>query len=107
MNKWGIPQWLEEEVRGRDKNCVYCGIKMLEKLPPGASRKAVATWEHIINDASIITRENIALCCASCNSSKGAKLLSVWLQSPYCKTRDINEGTVAPIIKAALRANAA
>lgn len=30
--------------------------------------------EHIINDAKIIIRENIALCCCGCNASKGQKL---------------------------------
>jgi hypothetical protein len=25
MNDWGIPDWLEREVRERDKTCVYCG----------------------------------------------------------------------------------
>ena len=55
MNNWGIPEWLEKEVRERDKACVYCGIQMIEKTPPRAPRKAVATWEHIINDESIIT----------------------------------------------------
>lgn len=23
MNRWGIPDWLEEEIRVRDKACVY------------------------------------------------------------------------------------
>ena len=59
MNRWGIPAWLEEEVRERDKTCVYCGVQMVEKPPHGGSRRNVATWEHIINDATIVTRENI------------------------------------------------
>ena len=105
MNKWGIPEWLEKEVRARDVSCVYCGVEMLEKAINGVPRKTVATWEHIINDASIVTRENIALCCASCNSSKGAKLLSEWIQSPFWKKKGIDAGTVAEIIKEALRAN--
>jgi 5-methylcytosine-specific restriction endonuclease McrA len=75
MNRWGIPGWLEDEVIARDKNCVYCGVKMLEKIPPGDCRRMVGTWEHIINDASIVTRENIARCCSACNSSKGTKAL--------------------------------
>ena len=103
MNRWGIPAWLEEEVKGRDKACVYCGIQMIEQMPPRGSRKAVATWEHIINDASIITRENIARCCAACNSSKGTKNLSDWIQSSYCKKRGINKDTVAEVVKNALR----
>ena len=103
MNRWGIPAWLEDEVKKRDKTCVYCGIQMIEQMPPRGSRKAVATWEHIINDASIITRENIARCCAACNSSKGTKKLSDWIQSNYCKKRGINKNTVAEVVKNALR----
>jgi hypothetical protein len=81
---------------------VYCGVRMIDKMPPRGPRRAVATWEHIINDASIITRENIARCCVACNSSKGKKHLSVWMQSSYCKKRGINEDTVAQVVKEAL-----
>jgi hypothetical protein len=59
----------------------------------------VATWEHIINDASIVTRENIALCCNSCNASKGAKDLRVWLNSKYCTRKGITPSTVAEVVK--------
>lgn len=98
-NTWNIPAWLENEVRERDKSCVYCGV---EFTSPKVSRKSAASWEHIINDASRITRENIALCCVGCNASKGQKRLSVWLQSKYCKERGISEETVAPIVKKAI-----
>ena len=103
MNDWGIPDWLEKEVKERDKTCVYCGTQMIEKMPPRGPRKAVATWEHIINDASIITRENIALCCAACNSSKGTKKLSEWIQLGYCKKRGISKDIGAEVVKDALR----
>ena len=103
MNIWGIPQWLENEVRARDKKCVYCGVEMLQKVPRGTPRKAAATWEHIINDASIVTRANIALCCSACNSSKGQKLLHVWLQSSYCMTKGITQDSVAQIVKESLK----
>ncbi len=103
MNVWNIPDWLEKEVRKRDKYCVYCGVPMIEKMPPRGPRKAVATWEHIINDASIITRENIARCCVACNSSKGAKKLSEWIHSSYCKSRGITKDTVAEVVKEALK----
>ena len=102
MNRWGIPDWLEKEVKKRDKACVYCGIKLIDQMPPSGPRKAVATWEHIINDARIITRENTARCCVACNSSKGTKMLSDWLQSSYCKKKGINKYTVAEIVKKAL-----
>ena len=76
-NNWKIPAWLEQEVRVRDKACVYCGVAF---TPASVSRKTAASWEHIINDASIITRENIALCCCGCNSSKGQKRLLMLLK---------------------------
>ena len=104
MNRWGIPNWLEKEVRERDKHCIYCGVQMLEKMPARGDRKSAATWEHIINDASIVTRENIARCCVACNASKGTKKLSVWLQSNYCKARGITKDSVADIVKRALNA---
>lgn len=103
MNRWGIPKKLEEEVKVRDKSCVYCGVKLLEGSRCDGSRKNMATWEHIINDASIVTRENIARCCAACNSSKGTKLLADWIQSDYCKKNGINKHTVVSVVKKALQ----
>jgi hypothetical protein len=103
-NNWNIPDWLEQEVRARDKACVYCGVKFTSaKL----SRRSAASWEHIINDASIITRENIALCCCGCNSSKGQKQLSVWLQSKYCLVRGIYLESVAPVVRKAIKSDEA
>ena len=102
MNNWGIPEWLEKEVKERDKACVYCGIQMIEQMPPRGPRRNVATWEHIINDASIVSLENIARCCVACNASKGTKNLSDWIQSSYCKMRGINKSTVAEVVKKAL-----
>lgn len=97
MNSWNIPNWLELEVRKRDSHCVYCGVKFNQNI-----KKNSATWEHIVNDAKIINRENIALCCCSCNASKGAKDLSIWLNSNYCKEKNINIESVADIIRKAI-----
>ena len=104
MNLWNIPKILEEEIRAGDKACAYCGVSIIKSASRGESRKAVATWEHIINDATIVTRENIALCCASCNSSKDTKMLFDWIHSDYCKRNGISEHTVAPIVRQALHA---
>lgn len=98
-NNWNIPDWLENEVRERDKTCVYCGVKF---TPYNISRKTAASWEHIINDINIVNIDNIVLCCCGCNSSKGQKQLSVWLKSDYCKNRGINEHTVASVVKKAI-----
>ena len=95
MNSWGIPEWLEEEVRAQDRTCVYCSIQMTDGIPRRGSRKATATWEHIINDATIVTRDNIARCCAACNSSKRTKSLAEWIETSYCRTRGITKDTVA------------
>ena len=63
MNQWGITDSLEAEVKDRDKTFVYYGMKMIDQMPPRGPRRAVATWEHIVNDARIVTRESIARCC--------------------------------------------
>ncbi len=104
MNQWNIPDWLELEVRARDVRCIYCGVEMLASADADGRRARVATWEHIINDARIITRENIALCCTACNASKGTKRLGEWLKSTYCKGRGITADTIARVAVAALEA---
>ena len=96
-NRWGIPEWLEDEVRHRDLVCIYCQ-RPFASQPPGAG----ASWGHIINDASIVTRDNIALCCRGCNASKGQKTLADWLKSPYCRAKGITEDTLSPVAKRAL-----
>jgi len=98
-NNWNIPADLAREIRDRDKVCVYCGNEFLSDKE---STKASSSWEHIINDASIITKENICLCCRGCNASKGQKQLSIWLQTNYCKERGITLDSVASVIKQAI-----
>lgn len=98
MNRWNIPIWLENEITERDRSCIYCRTP----FGFGTGKGSFASWEHIVNDAKIVTRENIALCCRSCNSSKGAKLIAKWLDSSYCKRRRITSETIADIAKSAL-----
>jgi len=99
-NRWGIPKEVEAFVKQRDKNCVYCGQEFRNN--PEA-RKEKVTWEHIVNDIRINDINNIALCCISCNASKGAKLLEDWLKSDYCKRNEITEDSVAQVVKNALK----
>jgi 5-methylcytosine-specific restriction endonuclease McrA len=99
MNRWNIPAELEAEVMARDTCCIYCGVDF---TPAGQGRGRRASWEHIVNDARIITRENIARCCMSCNASKGAKELRDWLESPYCLRKGITSRTVSMVVKAQL-----
>ena len=100
MNRWNIPDLLEQEIIERDQACIYCGVIF---CLPDAKLGTPPSWEHIVNDAKIITLENIALCCRSCNSSKGAKLLAVWLGSPYCERRGISKETIAEIARRSLQ----
>lgn len=98
-NKWGIPKDVEEYVLKRDLSCVYCGVDFSINHE---SRKTKPSWEHIVNDIRISTIDNIALCCTSCNASKGAKLIEDWLEGKYCKTKGINRFTVAQVVKDAI-----
>jgi hypothetical protein len=101
MNRWNIPDWLERDVIERDRCCVYCGVDFTAQSASGRERPS---WEHIVNDARIITRENIARCCVGCNG--GTKNLVEWLDSRYCKTRGITRESVASVVRSALRSNA-
>jgi hypothetical protein len=98
-NRWGIQKDIEEIVKERDTSCVYCGVKF---TPNDNSRKNKPSWEHIVNDIRINGSNNIALCCMSCNASKGAKLLADWLESDYCKKKDITVNSVAEVVRKAL-----
>ncbi len=95
-NQWGIPRQVEETVLMRDERCVYCGCEF------GCERETKPSWEHIINDVSIATMKNIALCCIGCNASKRAKPLRPWLDSPGAKRRGVFEGSLAPVVLDAL-----
>ncbi|MBT8377398.1 MAG: HNH endonuclease [Bacteroidia bacterium] len=99
-NKWGIPIDVEIFVKERDKKCVYCGVEFSED---NDSRKSNPSWEHIVNDIRINGKDNIALCCISCNASKGAKLIEDWLESKYCKQKEINKKSVALVVKEAIK----
>ncbi len=96
-NKWGIPREVEAFVQKRDITCVYCKIEFSR-----IDRKSKQTWEHIINDIRLNNSENIALCCCSCNARKGNKKLVDWLNSKYCKNKNITDQTVAPVVKSQL-----
>lgn len=89
----------EREILARDLSCIYCGQVFADASRRGQRR----SWEHIVNDATMISPANIALCCISCNASKGAKLLAVWMDSRYCTARGIDQDTIAPVARAALR----
>lgn len=97
--KWSIPRELAVQVIQRDLQCVYCRHIF---AAPYEDRKTCPSWEHIVNDLLLINLDNIALCCGSCNSSKGKKSLRTWLESPYCTGKGITEQSMAPVAISAL-----
>jgi Fe-S oxidoreductase len=101
-NRWGIPIEVEITVLKRDLTCVYCGIPFTESDKNKKTRK---TWEHIVNDVKINGPDNIALCCGSCNASKGNKKLEDWLNSKYCMTKNINNESISDVVKRHLEKN--
>ena len=104
MNRWGIPDRDEAEIRRRDKRCVYCHVQMKAHPKARGVPGDKITWEHINNsDLNPKHRINIVLCCGQCNNSKGAKKLLKWFESDYCKNRNINERTVSRAVKLWLR----
>lgn len=96
---WKIPRELALAVIARDVRCIYCNR---EFGPPTGPRAACPSWEHIINDESIVTIANIALCCVGCNASKGVKPLSQWLHTKYCNERGIGMNSITAVALASL-----
>ena len=96
-NTYGISEQDEREIRARDRTCVYCGILM--KQYPHAMGASGATIEHFNNDGPLKKKQNVAICCRRCNSSKGIMKLSAWFKTPYCRKMKINEETVSNPVK--------
>ena len=92
MNYKKIPEEIKTRVIERDTKCVYCGRDF-----SGTIR---FEWEHIINDENNVKINNIALCCRSCNRSKGNKKLSDWIyaKTPY-RMKFVNITSLSDIIK--------
>jgi hypothetical protein len=110
-NIFGISRQDEEELRARDKVCVYCRKEMKssgEIKATAGSRADEATIEHLNFDGPFYIRdglrkEDVVICCRGCNSSRGTLKLSDWFKSAYCVRRNINENIVAEPVKEYLR----
>lgn len=98
-NRWRIPKEVARHVLARDVHCIYFGADFVSG-PPG--RGSEAPWEHIVNDVRLSNVANIARCCRSCNASKGAKVLSDWLHSKYCRQRHITAHSISTVAQATL-----
>lgn len=108
-NNYGIPAEVLEKIKKEDTDCVYCHKKMIYPWDPN-NREDCATIEHLnhkkdwdsvgsyLKDGKPI-REIIAMCCWSCNTNRRDKSLRDWFETPFCKEKNINYSTVAPVVK--------
>ncbi len=108
-NKFEIPEEVEARIRSRDKTCVYCHKPMIYPYDGNKPRES-ATIEHLNekppfywNDG--LKESGLAICCGSCNSSRGRMKLLVWFRTPYCIDNDINEKMVAEPVKEYIKEN--
>jgi hypothetical protein len=97
--EYGIPLENMEEIRERDKTCVYCH-KIMINHNDDRQRGDWSTIEHLNSSPPWNNPNTVVICCWSCNSSKRDKNLLDWFKTPYCIERNINEETVAePVLK--------
>lgn len=99
-NKYGISEDVLKKIGARDKNCVYCHKPMIYPYVRKKQRDC-ATIEHLNHLPPWDNPVTVVICCGSCNSSRGKKLLLNWFLTPYCieRKRGINEQTVAKPVK--------
>ena len=102
-NKYGLPEEELNKIKARDKTCVYCHKKMIND--GSDPRTDWATIEHLNYLPPWNNPETVAICCWSCNASRGKKPLKDWFQSSYCKKKNINKDTVAEPVRNYIKYN--
>ena len=101
-NIYGLPKKELEEISKRDTRCVYCRKKMLK---PSKEHPRVdwATIEHLNHLPPWNNPKTVAICCYSCNSSRGNKTILKWFESKFCKEKNISPETVAEPVLAYIK----
>ena len=97
-NIYGISEDRLMQIRKRDKTCVYCYKKMTEHT----ARVFRGDWwtiEHLNHFPPWDNPNEIAICCWSCNASRGRLTLAKWFRSSYCIEKRIKFDTVAKPIR--------
>lgn len=117
-----MPIWDRDMATG----CVYCGkpmkkyIDIKAEIQSGITEKkgafkCEATIEHLhhekpfykdeVCNGRVLKLEGLAICCRSCNSSRGKLELRTWFSCNYCKDKDnpISEITVAKQVREYLK----
>lgn len=106
---YGIPKQDLLAIKKRDINCVYCHKKIL--VPNSTNnRKDWATIEHLnyksdwdsVKDfvtSGKSATSIVAMCCFSCNSSRGSRPIKLWFKTQYCKDKNITIDSVSSVVK--------
>ena len=97
-NIYGLPEKELERIRARDKKCVYCHKKMADPKSD-AWRGDWATIEHLNHLPPWNNPDTVAICCSSCNSSRGNKTIISWFESRFCKEKNISLESVAKPVR--------
>jgi hypothetical protein len=97
-NNYGLPNDELESIFKRDKTCVYCHKTMFDHLA-NSKRSDWYTIEHLNYLPPWNNPTTVAICCWSCNSSRGNKKLIDWFKTAYCVSKNINEETVTEIVR--------
>jgi hypothetical protein len=101
-NRYGLSAADLNRIRQRDQLCVYCHKVMIPSGSDG-SRTNWATIEHLNHEPPWDNSKTVAICCGSCNSSRGNRLLRDWFKGEYCRTRGIDRMSVAQPVRDYLR----
>ena len=109
-NSFGIPEHVLSELRSRDKDCVYCRKTLIYPYVAKGSTNC-ATIEHLNCDGPFLwsnglQADDLAMCCGSCNSSRGIRTLTDWFRTPDCIEKNINANTVAAPVRSFLERRA-
>lgn len=97
-NRYGLSEKDLQKIRRRDILCVYCH-KTMKDPRDGGERRDWATIEHLNFMPPWNNSATVAICCASCNSSRGVKKITDWFKTSYCLERNINIETVADPVR--------
>jgi hypothetical protein len=97
-NKYGIPELALQKIKKRDTICVYCR-KVMTNAAVNNWNGDRATIEHLNHLPPWDNPNTVAICCWSCNASRGKKTLPEWFKTKYCLDRNISEKTVAQPVR--------
>jgi hypothetical protein len=99
---YGLPEEALRSIRARDTTCVYCHKAMTNHRIRGKYGDC-ATIEHLNRFPPWNNPATVAICCGSCNSSRGDKKLLDWFETTYCRERNISVETVAEPVREYIR----